>query len=326
MLSKIDEWALNIRRRDRAIYLRGLYETMAIQLYGQYEPTRMAAHRVSRKFLKRLESWLECFEDEGDKWAAFRSLEYLLFAGQNEFDELYRHAAENIIKPWLIDVSGTDLFATNVDEVLEELLGQCWVCPATDSLRINGFLHVSHIPGKSLRPDWMSLRHLGSPERVNDFVGEEKVKYLIILEDFVGTGNQLSRAVGYAAEVFKGPILTIPLIICAPGHKKMKESFGGEKFQNVKYVPGLVLTEDCLVGKEALDGQPKLFPKLRNAMKAGYGKIKKEIKNDLMGKAYGYKETGSLVVLYSNCPNNTPPIFHYECDTWRPLFPRSSRT
>lgn len=325
MVSKIDEWALHTRRRDKAIYLRRLYETMAIQLYGQYEPTRMATHRVSRKFLKRLEAWLGCFENESDKWAAFRSLEYLLFAGQSEFDELYRHAAENIIKPWLIDLSGADLFSESIDQALEDLLQQCWICPATDSLRINGFLHVSNMKGKPLRPDWMSLTKLGSRDRIREFVGNEELNYLIILEDFVGTGTQLCRAVEYAADVFDGPILVIPLIICAPGHKKMQESIAGIATGTVKYAPSLVLSEDCLVGKDAIEGQPKLFPALRKAMQAGYGKIKKNIKGDLSGKAFGYRGTGSLVVLYSNCPNNTPPIFHYKCDAWHPLFPRSSR-
>lgn len=324
MASKIDEWSLNIRRRDKALYLRGLYETMAVQLYGQYEPTRLTNHRISTKFLKRIESWLGCFDDEADKWAAFRSLEYLLFAGQNEFDELYRHAAENIIKPWIIDKVKANLFDPNIDHIIDKCLKQCWICPATDSLRINGFLHVSHMRGKSIRPDWYSLCKLGSAERIDEFVKKSDVKYLIILEDFAGTGSQLSRVVSYAAKVFKGPILAIPLIICAPGHKKMQNA--AKKLSMVTYSPGLVITEDCLVSKEVVEGQPKLFPKLRIAMKAGYKKIKKGMKSDLQGKEFGYEGTGSLVVLYSNCPNNTPPIFHCKTEIWRPLFPRSNRS
>ncbi|MGS1120477.1 phosphoribosyltransferase-like protein [Rhodanobacter sp. UC4436_H3] len=323
MASKIDEWELNVERRNKAMYLRGLYETMAIQLYGQYEPTRMVSHRVSRKFLKRVESWIDCFDNDDNKWAAFRSLEYLLFAGQAEFDELYRHAAENIIKPWLIDINSIDIFSPDAGKRIDEAIEQCWICPATDSLRINGFLHVSHMRGKSIRPDWYSLRELGSSSRIDDFVRNNGVKYLIILEDFSGTGNQLSRAIEYAAGVFKGPILAVPLIICAPGHKKMQRTVLSGNLQDVRYDPGLVISEDCLVGRDAIDGQPKLFPKLREAMKDGYRKIKRE--GELNGKAFGYQGTGSLVVLYSNCPNNTPPIFHFDGEIWRPPFPRSTR-
>ncbi len=323
MGSKIDEWELNVERRDRAMYLRGLYETMAIQLYGQYEPTRMVSHRVSRKFLKRIESWIDCFDEDDNKWAAFRSLEYLLFAWQSEFDELYRHAAENIIKPWLIDINNIDIFSSNANKLIDEAIEQCWICPATDSLRINGFLHVSHMKGKSIRPDWYSLCELGSSGRIGDFVKKSNVKYLIVIEDFSGTGSQLSKSIEYAASVFKGPILVVPLIICAPGHNKVQSTISSKSLQNVKYVPGLVISEDCLVGKNAIDGQPKLFPKLREAMKAGYRKIKKE--KELRGKAFGYQGTGSLVVLYSNCPNNTPPIFHYNGEIWQPPFPRSAR-
>ena len=322
MTSKLEEWALTDRRKNQAISLRGLYETMAAQLYGQYEPTRMA-YQLSRKFLRRVEAWLDCFDAEADKWSAFRSLEYLLFAGQSEFDELYRHVAENIIKPWLIDDAGADLFDPNIDNVVDDLFDQCWICPATDSLRINAFLHVSCMRGKPLRPDWHSLRELGSADRIKEFVQDSGVKYLIILEDFVGTGSQLARAVRYAATVFEGPILAVPLIICAPGHEKMQIT--SEKLPNVEYLPGLVLEANCLVGKEAVDGEPKLFPQLRKAMKAGYEKIRIGLRHDLDGNELGYKGTGSLVVLYSNCPNNTPPIFHCDSRTWVPLFPRSTR-
>ena len=40
---------------------------------------------------------------------------------------------------------------------------------------------------------------------------------------------------------------------------------------------------------------------------------------------HGYKGTGGIVVLYSNCPNNTLPIIHDETDHWNALFPRIRR-
>jgi hypothetical protein len=43
--------------------------------------------------------------------------------------------------------------------------------------------------------------------------------------------------------------------------------------------------------------------------------------------AFGFMETGSSFVSYSNCPNNTLPMVHHQPVTggWKPLFPRSAR-
>ena len=40
---------------------------------------------------------------------------------------------------------------------------------------------------------------------------------------------------------------------------------------------------------------------------------------------HGYKGTGGVVVMYSNCPNNSLPIIHDETKKWRSLFPRIKR-
>ena len=41
----------------------------------------------------------------------------------------------------------------------------------------------------------------------------------------------------------------------------------------------------------------------------------------------GFRNTGANVVLFSNCPNNTLAIMHYDgSDSWEPLFPRNSRS
>ena len=40
---------------------------------------------------------------------------------------------------------------------------------------------------------------------------------------------------------------------------------------------------------------------------------------------FGFEETGAKVVMFSNCPNNTLPIFHAETSSWTPLFPRVNR-
>ncbi|WP_266160395.1 phosphoribosyltransferase-like protein [Dyella silvatica] len=321
MSTQIDVWNLSQKYSRHSIYLRGLYESLAIQLYNQYEPTRHHSNRVSRNFLNRLDDWLGCFDKESHKWAAFRSLEYLFFAGQSEFDELYRHVTENVIKRWLVDIANIDIFSRGYSRQLDQELTGCWLCPATDSLRINGFLHISGLTGKSPRPDWMSLAEFGSKEKIQKFVQKEKISSLVILEDFVGSGGQFVEALKFAASVFSGPILAVPLIVCAPGNTKILSAIKTHKLKNVRYEPGLIVSETCLIQKKPVQGQPKLFEELRSAMKVGY----KKIARPMDGEEYGWKGTGSLVVLYSNCPNNTPPMYHASGIAWKPIFPRRAR-
>jgi len=41
---------------------------------------------------------------------------------------------------------------------------------------------------------------------------------------------------------------------------------------------------------------------------------------------FGFKGTGALVVMYSNCPNNSLPVLHNESEEWSALFPRIPRS
>lgn len=65
-----------------------------------------------------------------------------------------------------------------------------------------------------------------------------------------------------------------------------------------------------------------MFSGLRRAMKNGYVRMKVSMD----GEEFGFDKTGSLTVLYSNCPNNVPPIYHFHGNSnWKPLFPRAKR-
>ncbi|WP_148290715.1 phosphoribosyltransferase-like protein [Sulfuricella denitrificans] len=294
---------------------------MASHLFSQYEPTKIASPRITRDFLFRLERWLEGLKNDDDRWAAFRSIEYLFFVGQGEIEELYRCAHDHLLVKWLVELESLDIFSPDIESRLQRALKVCWPCPVTDSLRINGFLHLTGLKGQDLRPDWMSLSKLGSPEKIRAYIKKEGIKYLVLLEDFVGSGGQISRALKFAASTFDGPILVVPLIICAPGDRKIKKDIIAIGRKNISYEPMLILDDTCLVSKTAISGEPKLFEQLRKALKTSY----KHIGATLDGEEFGWKYVGSLAVMYSNCPNNTPPMFYYKSLNWKPVFPRAAR-
>nr|WP_171040039.1 hypothetical protein [Marinobacter shengliensis] len=162
-------------------------------------------------------------DSEEDQWIAFKSLEYFFFAGVNEYNELYRCAHEHCIIPWLVETNSLNIFDSTLEEKINSLIKNCWFCPVTDSLRINGFLHVTGIKGKSLRPDWLSLKDLGSVDKIEKYIRKHEISRLVLIEDFSGSGYQISRALKFAAENLKIPILLVPLIICDQGDKTLEQ-------------------------------------------------------------------------------------------------------
>lgn len=304
------------------IQLRSYYEFLAQRLFFEYEPTKQSSTHPRRDFLSRLECWLASFDDKSHAMAAFKSIQYLFFAGISEYEELYRCAQEHHVAKWVMELSGISIFDANVDGKLVSALAGTWICPATDSLRINGFLHINGLKGHDVRTDWRALSILGDDKLIESYVKKKRIQRLVIVDDFVGAGDQFWGALSYAIKVFPGEILAVPLICCAEGLRKIKKEVEGVKATNVQISPVLVVPDNCMVGERRFDGEPKLFSKLRDAMLHGYGKMGINV----AGNQYGSGKLGSLTILYSNCPNNSPPIYGLDAGgRWSPIFRRISR-
>jgi len=318
--SAIDDW-IRSEKSSAAVNLKRLYELQAEFLFDQYEPIQATPSENGLPFIDRLDRWLSCFDDQNHRWTAFNTLKYLFFAGQDETEEMYRCAIHHSLTRWLIDKSNIDIFDSRANELLADEMKACWPCPITDSLRINSLLHRTGLPGQSLRPDWLSLKQFGDPQKIAAYVTRKSIRYLVLLEDFVGSGSQCERATRFALNNFDGPILLIPLVICAPGNTVLK-NLEAEAHGKLTVNPVIILTNDCLVSQNPNPGQPKSFPDLRLAMAGGY----KKIGLDLDGEEFGHGYVGSLYSSYSNCPNNAPPIFHQASEAWpHALFPRKTR-
>jgi len=315
----INNWERS-SRGQKATRLRALYEFVATHLYDQYEPNKRVSEQ-SALFLERIESWLASFQSDADRWNAFRSLEYFLFLGVEEYEELYRCACDHTVLPWICDLEGIDIFGPATAKKIEKALKKTWICPVTDSLRINSFLHLTGLPGLKFRPDWHSLSKFGDGEKIANYVCRSGIGHLVLVEDYVGTGTQFGRALEFAVENFNGPILALPLVVCAPGDEALRgiEARTGGR---VTYKPGVVIPKNCLVGQAFQAGEPVLFKELRDTLLAAF-KIMGEPRLD--GEEYGFGYVGSLVCTFSNCPNNTPPIYHYSDKRWNAIFPRAGR-
>jgi len=317
---KIIRWSES-DENNKYIILNHLLEYLGENLFYDYESSSGPYH----DFTARLEIWLENVVDEEDQKVLFQLTEKIFYVGREEFKSLYKVAFNSISKRWLFDVLKIKVENANFNKLINEAINATWFCPVTDSFRINQFYHVNQISSKhTFRPDWRSLKKFGSEEKIKEYININNVKYIVLLEDFVGTGTQALPALKFASTIdCEIKVLFVPLILCPNGYSFLKEKMN--EYDNFTLQPVIQLKEGDLVNKgtEKSLGINDLTELIERVFNKVIGKLDTaEIKK--IGP-YGYKNTGGLTVMYGNAPNNSLPLMLVESDTWNPLFKRHSR-
>lgn len=150
---------------------------------------------------------------------------------------------------------------------------------------------------------------------------------IIMVDDFAGTGNQLATSVdGLCSELDlhgdwrDSTIIVVGAAIAVDSSAWTAERFGGA---NIRPVVGHGLGSRVM----AFDEDAKIFDSEDDRLRA------KDLIT-VIGRALlpnnplGWGEQGLLVLLESNCPNNTIPVFwkegRYGGRLWKPLFPRAT--
>lgn len=295
-------------------------EHLARTLFDQYEPTKGAGHAC---FGDRLAAWLDNAPDDTDQQVLFRLVPHLLFIDQGGFDSLYQAAFNGHVARWLIDQLGLRLDDPRIGDKLHGAVKQTWFCPITDSMQIAKFYHLNNIEGVDLRPDWRTLRKFGDDaQKIVNYMRQESLLRMVLLEDFVGTGDQIENAVRFAAGLpGPVPVLVCPIVVCPGGIKSGRQL--ATEYPNICFDPVMELLPKMFVTDTPSEGEPNLFTLVRNVAHRFSEVIPVDSSQDY--GPFGYRGTGGLVVMYSNCPNNTLPIVHHDSKTWHALFPRSSR-
>ena len=315
----LQKWALSDLSTDEEAFL-GLEAVRYLgrQVFGDYEPSQFD------QFDDRLDRWLHNVTEEEDQKALFLLLNHLFFVGRPEFESLCRAAFSGNVQRWLVDQLNVDIEDPSASESLQNSLASTWYCPITDSMRINWFLKVNRLSGMPHRPDWRSLRRFGSSDRIRDFVEAKGIRRLVLLEDFVGSGTQLRRNVAFAAETLPDvALLVLPLIICPDGDcvgQKLDDNYS-----NVTYDPLLKIPSHMLIKAEPRESEPRLFQTIRDLTARVRHKLEISEPDAETQRGHGYRGTGAVVAMFSNCPNNTLPIVHNDSAEWRALFPRINR-
>ncbi len=323
-----EEWKKDLEREDKCSELVNRYSLYARQLFSAYEPLLRNEPLNERPFLKRLDRWIRNWHSDEDRWDAFRLVDHIFFIGEAEFQELFRIAFETNLWGWIAESSPENPASTASRNAVKESLKKTWCCPITDSLRISSFRHFNHIEAPDFFPDWRSLAKFGDPEKVKKYIHEAKIERIVLIEDFVGSGKQATTAVEFAVALGL-PVLLLPLIVGERGDSRFREL--ATKYPNLTYEPVVRLNSDFIISKEAENNEDSEIKNHRRLIE-----VYSEISNDKFPYGFEQREFGEnqgyLVVLYTNCPNNTINAIHKESGgeeqntIWTALFPRSGRS
>ena len=286
-----------------------------IKLYQDYEP----AIGPKPNFDQRLIDWIENIQEEEDKKLLFRLIPRLFYVGKKEFDTLYRIAFSSVGMRWLIEVNNLS-FDNNLQKNLNDSVNQTWFCPITDSMRINQFYHLNGIKGADKRPEWRSLSEFGSTEKLNAYIEKKGFRQIVLLEDFVGSGNQINNPIRYAAKTFPNiSFLLVPIIMC-PKAKEVMEQIESD-CKNVRVRPVIELDPDQFIREKREENESEFNKKVFDLSNAIHPRMRKA---GLRSPALGFRRIGGLVVLHTNTPNNSLPLV-WSSDDWSPLFNRHVR-
>lgn len=296
------------------------------ELFHDFQPSQSLASN----FKSRLENWLLNLPNEDDRKKLFKILPHIFYVGTKEFNNLFRVAYNEIFAKWLIDVDNIDF--DDIEKAKNRLgnsVRECWICPITD-FDIGSFFHINNIPST----DWNEWRPLWEKAAVNpdywqgllNHINHYRIKKLVLIEDFVGSGSQSGGMVDFVLnQGLDMDVLLLPLINCPVGD----QLFTGmaKHYSRLTYSAVLKPSGNCFVTQVKVDGEPDDFDQFRELIERSYLQVSNGVApgNEKPYSPFGYRETGGLIVMYTNTPDNSVPSIHWKSDTWNPIFPRHSR-
>jgi hypothetical protein len=323
VIERIHEWYGDAVDGQAVQEVLVLVQQLADELFSQYEPTT-GPHP---NFWQRLDRWLSTELPTEQQKTLFKFIPYLFFVGNCELNSLYRVAFNGPVARWLIDQLGLRFDEPALEQRLRDALATTLFCPITDSMRINAFYHLNNIAGHNFRPDWHSLAEMQAQQQVLEIIANYGIQRIVLLEDFVGTGSQIRPAAEFAGALpTQIPVLLVPLIACPDG-VAVGQGFE-RRFAHLRFSPVLTLDAASFLKDVPTAGEPDLFPLVRTVADDTYARIIDGLSEDELAKLYGpfgFRGTGGLIILWTNCPDNTLPLIHQGSRSWKPLFPRASR-
>lgn len=307
--------------------IRSLTDFLEQNLYAEYEPVKVGAQGG---FGVRLAEWIGSAESEADRQALYLLLGRLVFLGRDQMIAGYKTAYSRNIASWLMGVKDLPFFDRDTEAKLTRAAEETAFTEITDSFRLGDFIRWNNITGHGKRFTWeqhLSMRDPGEFMReVMLFHTEKPRKYLVLLEDFVGSGNQMASAVNLACNLTNVErVLLCPIVICPDGGVLARKLV--KRYDKLDYSPVMELPKAAFISIVATPNEHKHHDLIRKALLSLHTLVKGTPGSwPQETSAFGYEETGAVFCKFDNCPDNSVPVLHHRSDLgWSPLFPRTDR-
>ena len=307
--------------------IRSLTDFLEQVLYNDYEPARVGAQG---EFAARLARWIGGAESDDDMRSLYLLVGRLVFFGREQMMAGYRTAYSRNVALWLMEIEGLPFFGRDTEARVRAAVAKTAFTEITDSCRLGDFLRWNNVAGHGSRYTWE--QHLegwdpaGFTQEIMGANSGAPRRNLVLMEDFVGSGNQMERAVEKACSLPTGyNVLLCPIIICPDGAVRAREL--ETKHQHFKYSPVMELPENTFIAENTVAGEHRHHPLIRAALLSLHPKVRGTPGSwPQETTAFGYEDTGAIFCKYDNCPDNSVPILHHRSDLgWSPLFPRTAR-
>lgn len=318
---KIRKWSRSTDDNVDFYEIHQQIEHLADNIFHEYEPC-LGANQL--EFRYRLRDWINSAPLESDQKILFQLIPFLFFIGGNEFNSLYETALNGPIARWLVDKLNIYIDDNQARNKIIDAVKSTWFCGITDSCIISKFYHINRLEGTDIRSDWRSLQKSNSINWIKQHLIDRSFKRIVLLEDFVGSGSQITSAINFSSDLSATiPILVCPLVICPKGVENINNIIN--QFDNVSLEPVLELSKSLFLSENSIPGEPQIYESVRELAKRLHTLVSGTGWTQDYGP-FGFRETGGLTIMYSNCPDNTLPLIHHDSDSsWSALFPRSSR-
>lgn len=326
---KLIRWDDEGHRQFSGGRFSALDQKLRFLAYNRYRQYMVSTGQGGRDFEARLAIWLNQISDEKDQMALAEMAANLAFIGEDEMRSLCTSAFNGPITKWIIDQCGLLVSDINFDSQLTTHRGDLTrYVAATDSFPIHDFYKltptVSHSEKFNLKAFWktQTLSSLAA-----QMMAEKRCERVVILEDFVGSGEQTQKMIHDWLTIFRKPTLFTPLIAC-PGSVTCFENLT-KIHRHFSFEPVLKIDDSDLLNGSTICGAGTLEAFLQALVTRLHAQVEGDCKaHPPPYSPFGFPPpngTGCPLVLKGNVPDNALPVIHFKSSSWEPLFPRKPR-
>ncbi len=316
----VDRWARASGKTQEFSATLDLLRLLAAELYHEYEP-----FPDKPPFLVRLATWLENVPEDVDRQALFEFVPWLLFIGSKEMKSMYRAAFAGPITQWIIDDAELDITSPRLTEEFTAAVEKT-LFGGIAGMDVGRFVRLTCPSGQEHRPDFRDLAAFGGIQGLNTYLQTNGYERIVAVDDYVGTGSQMSRPATSLAQLVDYRILLCPIVVAAKGAETGRK-IAAKHPGHVYFSPLWVVPTRSSITETASSetATPNEFDDLRELIIRTWPQVRGSSPESSLRNPFGFGATGSLVLTYLNCPNNVPPFVHHLSDKWNPLFQRKSR-